>query len=183
MPSSRNACTDVAPWRFERRALVGAQDHRDVGEDRQRVAERLVAEDLLRRVREVVVAADDVGDLHASRRRRPRRSCRSACRRCGRGSSRRAAAWSKATSPWIEVVHDRLPWRRGSRSRSACGRTRARRQSRQRAVVAEGLPARLGAPRAARRAAPACSGSGRRGPRRAAARRGRGRCRSARSGG
>ena len=43
---------------------VRAEDHRDVGEHRQRVAEGLVAEDLLRRVREVVIAADHVGDLH-----------------------------------------------------------------------------------------------------------------------
>ena len=45
-------------------APVRAQDHRDVGELGERVAERLVAEDLLGGVREVVVAADHVADPH-----------------------------------------------------------------------------------------------------------------------
>ena len=45
-------------------APIGAQDHRHVGELRYRIVEGLVAEDLLGRVREVVVAPDDVSDLH-----------------------------------------------------------------------------------------------------------------------
>ena len=44
--------------------LVGAEDQRHVREARHRRAERLVEQHLLRRVRDVIVAADDVGDPH-----------------------------------------------------------------------------------------------------------------------
>ena len=43
---------------------VRVEDERQVGEERDRVAERAEHQDLLRRVREVVLAADDVADLH-----------------------------------------------------------------------------------------------------------------------
>ena len=44
--------------------LVRPEDQRQVREPRQRRAERLVEENLARRVGDVVVAADDVGDAH-----------------------------------------------------------------------------------------------------------------------
>ncbi len=43
---------------------VGAQDHRHVREDRRLLPERAIQRDLLGRVGDVIVAADDVGDLH-----------------------------------------------------------------------------------------------------------------------
>ncbi len=43
---------------------VLAEDHRQVAEHRRRQAQRLVDEDLARGVRQVVVAADHMGDLH-----------------------------------------------------------------------------------------------------------------------
>ena len=43
---------------------VGAQDHGDVGERGHGRAEGLVDHDLTRGVGQVVVAADDMGDLH-----------------------------------------------------------------------------------------------------------------------
>ena len=43
---------------------VGAQDHRDVGERGHRRAEGLVDHNLARGIGKVIVAADDVGDLH-----------------------------------------------------------------------------------------------------------------------
>ena len=43
---------------------VRAVDHRDVGEDGERGAERLIQGDLLRRVRDVIGPAQHVGDAH-----------------------------------------------------------------------------------------------------------------------
>ena len=183
MPASRNACTEVAPWRLESRLLSARQDHRDVGEDRQRVAEGLVAEHLLRRVRQVVVAADDVGDLHGHvvhdhaevvgrRAVGPHEDPVVELRRC-----------SNATVPWITSSTTVSP-SRGIASRRACGSDGRHVGRRGRCPGSGTVSLRASAAfRGARRASPACSGSGRRGPRRAAARRARGRSRSARSGG
>src|SRR6185369_3382353 len=43
---------------------VGAEDGREVREFRHRVAERFVDGDLLRRIREMIVSANDMRDLH-----------------------------------------------------------------------------------------------------------------------
>jgi hypothetical protein len=43
---------------------VGAQDHRHVGERRHGIAERLVGQHLLGRVRQVIVATDHMADAH-----------------------------------------------------------------------------------------------------------------------
>ena len=61
---SRYAVTDIAPWRLLSRALVGTEDQRHVAEGGQAGAERLVEQDLSRRVGEVIVAADHVRDPH-----------------------------------------------------------------------------------------------------------------------
>ena len=54
----------MAPWRFESFLPSGSENHGQVREQRHLGAEGLVDEHLARSVREVVVAADDVGDAH-----------------------------------------------------------------------------------------------------------------------
>ena len=121
---------------------VRPEDHRDVGEHRQRVAERLVAEDLLRRVREVVVAADHVGDLH-----------RDVVHDHAEVVGRRAVGAHE--DPVVELARSKrhvavdrscttvVP-ASGMRSRSAAGDAGTERDVPAAAGVAEGLAARLG---------------------------------------
>ena len=54
----------MAPWRLLKRFLSVPKMSGNVRESRRRGAERRVKQDVLRRVRRVVVAAHDVGDRH-----------------------------------------------------------------------------------------------------------------------
>ena len=56
--------TEVAPWRLLNRFLSGAQDQRNVGELGNRRLEGLVEQELLGRVRDVIVAPHDMRDPH-----------------------------------------------------------------------------------------------------------------------
>ena len=49
---------------FTQSFLVGTKNQRHVGECRHREVERAIKKNVLRRVRDVVVAPDDVGDFH-----------------------------------------------------------------------------------------------------------------------
>ena len=71
LSSAGGQVAEIPVLRHRRRAValrqpaaVGAEDHRDMREPRRRPAERGVQQQLSRRVRDVVVAADHVGDLH-----------------------------------------------------------------------------------------------------------------------
>ena len=63
---------------------VGVEDERQVGEARHVVAQRPEQQDVLGRVREVVLAADDVGDLHRRVVDDDREVVQRRCRRRGR---------------------------------------------------------------------------------------------------
>ena len=60
---------------------VRPQDQRHMAEARRGQAERFIKKDLLGRVRDVVVAAEDMGDARGRSRPRRRRNCRPASRR------------------------------------------------------------------------------------------------------
>ena len=63
---------------------AGLGDVRDVGEGRQLGAQGLEDQELREGVGEVLLGADDVGDLHLDVVDRRSRNCRAACRRGGR---------------------------------------------------------------------------------------------------
>ena len=64
MPISRYSSAEVAPVRLREPLLVAAEDERKVRERRHGGAERAEEQHVLRRIREVIVAARDVRDLH-----------------------------------------------------------------------------------------------------------------------
>ena len=63
--------------------FVGAEDQRHVAERGKAVAERLIEQDLARRVGEVIVAADDVRDPHLGVVDDDAEVVGRACHRCG----------------------------------------------------------------------------------------------------
>jgi hypothetical protein len=64
IPASRHSSTAAAPWRFESFLRSVPEDHAEVREPRHLRAQRAKQRDVLRGVRQMIVAADDVGDLH-----------------------------------------------------------------------------------------------------------------------
>ena len=85
---------------------VRPTDHGQVRERRRRVAERLVDEHLTRGVGEVVVAADDVGDLHVRVVAHDGEVVGGASRRCARESCRPCSDASNSESPWTASSDD-----------------------------------------------------------------------------
>ena len=127
--------------------LVRAEDHAQVGELGDRRAERPEERDVLGRVGEVVVPANDVGDRASRRRRRRRRSGRAGARRNGRARSRRG--------PPPETPPGRGSGRRPRSSRRACARrTTCRSPARARRSLSSGEMSAARRPSSDRRGRP-----------------------------
>ena len=94
-------------------AAVRAVQQRQVRVARRRRAQRSEHEQLLGRVREVVLAAHDVGDRRRRGRRRRPRSCRAPSRRAGDHRVVDGSRSANRISPADHVVDDRLARRRG----------------------------------------------------------------------
>ena len=123
---SRYAVTEVAPWRFERRALSSPRISGTCAKRGRRRAERLVEEDLPRRVGEMVVAADDVRDPHVDVVDDDAEVVDRRCRRCAAMTKSSSSAFWKTTRPFTRSSTTVSP-SSGVRKRSderSCGRRR-----------------------------------------------------------
>ena len=118
------------------RRVIRPEHEREMRKSRRTQPERLVQEQLPRRVGDVVLASDDVTDLHRAHRRRRPRSCRRAGRRTATITGSPMTSVLNVTTPRTRSLNVTSP-RSGTAKRSAAGSPAATR-----AAAAAGSSAR-----------------------------------------